>query len=165
MICCEFGNLGITVTLKCCARWYARHVYTFYNTTSGFDMMTSSNGNIFRVTGHLCGNSPHKGQWRGAFMLSLICVWINGRVNKREAGDLRCYRAHYDVSVMEISYSNLPRHTIWPFCQYKIIQAWYYRNFGISSTQWLLGILYHLWPPLSTWFDFNPSMDKLLHAW
>ena len=32
-------------------------------------MMTSSNGNIFRVTGHLCGeftgppvNSPHKGQ-------------------------------------------------------------------------------------------------------
>ena len=22
-------------------------------------------------------NSPHKGQWRGALMISLICVWIN----------------------------------------------------------------------------------------
>ena len=46
-------------------------------------------------------NSPHKGQWRGALMFSLICVWINGGVNNREAGDLRRYRTHYDVSVME----------------------------------------------------------------
>ena len=45
-------------------------------------------------------NSPHKGQWRGALMFSLICVWINGWVNDREAGDLRRYRAHYDVTVM-----------------------------------------------------------------
>ena len=45
-------------------------------------------------------NSPHKGQWRGALMFSLICVWINGWVNNREAGDLRRYRGHYDVTVM-----------------------------------------------------------------
>ena len=45
-------------------------------------------------------NSPHKGQWRGALMCSLICVWINDWVNNREAGDLRRYRAHYDVTVM-----------------------------------------------------------------
>ena len=45
-------------------------------------------------------NSPHKGQWRGALMISLICVWINGWVNNREAGDLRRYRAHFDVTVM-----------------------------------------------------------------
>ena len=32
-------------------------------------------------------NSPHKGQWRGALMLSLICAWMNGWVNTREAGD------------------------------------------------------------------------------
>ena len=31
--------------------------------------------------------SPHKGQWCRAFMFSLICVWINGWVNNREAGD------------------------------------------------------------------------------
>ena len=45
-------------------------------------------------------NSPHKGQWRGALMLSLICAWINDWVNNREAGDLERRRAHYDVTVM-----------------------------------------------------------------
>ena len=45
-------------------------------------------------------NSPHKGQWRGALMFSLICVWINDWVNNRGAVDLRRYRAHYDVTVM-----------------------------------------------------------------
>ena len=45
-------------------------------------------------------NSPHKDQWRGALMFSLICVWINGWVNNREAGDSRRYRVHYDVIVM-----------------------------------------------------------------
>ena len=49
--------------------------------------MTSSNGNIFRITDQLCGE------------FSLICVWINVWVNGREAGDLRRYRAHYDVRV------------------------------------------------------------------
>ena len=44
--------------------------------------------------------SPHKGQWRGALMFSLICVWTNGWVNNCEAGDLRRYRAHHDVTVM-----------------------------------------------------------------
>ena len=37
-------------------------------------------------------NSPHKGQWRGALMFSLIWVWINGWVNNRVAGDLRRHR-------------------------------------------------------------------------
>ena len=45
-------------------------------------------------------NSPHKGQWRGALMFSLICVWINNWVNNRETGDLRRCRAHYGVTVM-----------------------------------------------------------------
>ena len=47
-------------------------------------------------------NSPHKGQWRGALMFSLICAWINCWVNNREAGDLRRHRSHYDVIVMYI---------------------------------------------------------------
>ena len=34
-------------------------------------------------------NSPHKGQWRGALMFSLICSWINDWVNNREAGEFR----------------------------------------------------------------------------
>ena len=55
-------------------------------------------------------NYPHKGQWRGALMFSLICVWINSWVNNCEAGDLRRYRAHYDVTVMH--YQNHPRESI-----------------------------------------------------
>ena len=43
-------------------------------------------------------NSPHKGKRRRALMFSLICAWINGWVNKGEAGDLRRHRTHYDVS-------------------------------------------------------------------
>ena len=45
-------------------------------------------------------NSPHKGQWRGALMFTLICTRINGWVNNRVAGDLRRHRAHSDVNVM-----------------------------------------------------------------
>ena len=46
-------------------------------------------------------NSPHKGQWRGALMFSLICAWINRWVNNHEAGDLRRHRNHYDVIVID----------------------------------------------------------------
>ena len=43
--------------------------------------------------------SPHKGQWRGPLMFSLICAWINGRVNNPDAGDLRRHHALYEVTV------------------------------------------------------------------
>ena len=64
-------------------------------------------------------NSPHKGQWRGALMFSLICVWINGWVNNLEASDLIRYRAHYDVTVMRnwhtryLTYTLLSVHGIY----------------------------------------------------
>ena len=64
-------------------------------------MMTSSNESIFRVTSHRSSvNSPHKGQWGGAFIFSLICTWSNGWVNNREAGEMRRQLTHYDVIVM-----------------------------------------------------------------
>ena len=53
-------------------------------------------------------NSPHKGQWRGALMFSLICAWINGWVNNRESGDLRRHRSYYDVIVMDMFW--IPGH-------------------------------------------------------
>ena len=43
-------------------------------------------------------NSPHNGQWCRASVYSLICAWTNGWVNNQDAGDLRRYRVHYDVS-------------------------------------------------------------------
>ena len=52
-------------------------------------------------------NSPHKGQWCGALMYSLICVWMHDWVNNRETGDLRRYRAHYDVILMSKQFLTL----------------------------------------------------------
>ena len=70
-------------------------------------MMTSSNGNIFHITGLLSGELTGH-QWIPCTRASdvelwcvfFICTWINGWVNNREAGDLRCHCAHYDVIVM-----------------------------------------------------------------
>ena len=44
-------------------------------------------------------DSPHKGQWSGAVMFSLICTWTHGWANNREAGDLRRHCDHYDATV------------------------------------------------------------------
>ena len=45
-------------------------------------------------------NSPHKGQWCGALVFSLICAWTSNWANNGDAGDLRRYCTHYDVIVM-----------------------------------------------------------------
>ena len=77
-----------------------------FATNYKLSMMTSSNENIFRVTGPLCGEFTGPGDFptqrpvTRIFDVSLICVWINGWINNREAGDLRRYRAHSDVIVM-----------------------------------------------------------------
>ena len=57
-------------------------------------------------------NSPRKGQWRGALVISLICAWINGWVNNREAGDLRHHRIHYDVTGMQCLFSVIDTHRL-----------------------------------------------------
>ena len=100
--------------------------------------MTSSNGNIFRVTGPLWGNTPVTGEFpsqrpatRGALIFSFICVWINGWVNNREADDLRRHRAHYDVIVMHWDIHNAampsPRcqtESFDDFREYTLFQQW-----------------------------------------
>ena len=101
--------------------------------------MTSSNGNIFRVTGHLCE----------ALMFSLICVWINGWVNNREAGDLRHHRVYYDVTVMsKYNKAQLPRknnrsHDSWNVLQGKAKSTALHINvFCFSSLRCVRIILY-----------------------
>ena len=66
-------------------------------------------------------NSPHKGQWRGALMFSLICTRINGWVNNGEAGDLRRHHFHYDVTVMIPSPVQKPGPSPWfKSCAYHV---------------------------------------------
>ena len=70
-------------------------------------MMTSSNGNVFRVTAPLCRKftSDRRIPHAKASDAELLCFfwsvpWINSWVNNREAGDFRRHRTHYDVIVM-----------------------------------------------------------------
>ena len=61
-------------------------------------------------------------------MFSLICVWINGWVNNREAGDLRRRRGHYDVIVM---------YTLWSLCNWRdyfLIHIMYYGYMHPANT-------------------------------
>ena len=63
---------------------------------SSTSMMTSSNGNIFRVTGPLFTGEFHAQRAvTGSFdvFFDLQLSWTDNR----EAGDLRRHRAHYDV--------------------------------------------------------------------
>ena len=61
-------------------------------------MMTSSNGNIFRVTGPLCGEFAGPGEFLTQRPVTRsFDVFFDLRLNKRlskhrEAGDLRCHR-------------------------------------------------------------------------
>ena len=88
--------------------WYGPKWHWFRASTDAvFYMMTFSNGSIFCITSPLFGEfTGHrwipltKGQWRGPLMFCLICVWINGWVNNREADDLKHHRTHYDFPVM-----------------------------------------------------------------
>ena len=69
-------------------------------------MMTSSNGNIFRVTGPLCGEftshqwMPHTNAVTRSFGV-FSDLSLNQQLSKQwDAGDLRRHRPHYDVTLM-----------------------------------------------------------------
>ena len=98
--------------------------FNYNNPIQGiYIMMTSSNGNIFRVTGHFCGEFtgprwiPAQRPVMRSLMSSLICARINGWVNNRKAGDLRRNGAHYDVIVMKSGYINYMKVTVLTICR------------------------------------------------
>ena len=82
-------------------------------------------------------NSPYKGQWRRALMFSLICAWINGWVNNREAADLRHHRVHYDVTVMSTGRGINTKCSSCPICLEKDYGC---MVFSRSVDIWALGI-------------------------
>ena len=102
-------------------------------------------------------NSPHKGQWRGALMFSLICARINGWVNNREAGDLIRYRAHYNVIlIIWVKYKNWLAHNamhlklssvrwrIFYLVLNMLIQhIWYERCFDLTQV-WAIGEMHKI---------------------
>ena len=75
--------------------------------------------------------SPHKGQWRGTLKFSLICVWINGWVNNREAGDLRHYPTHDDVTVMLLDHLSIDM-----FLKIKVYFFVFQNKFNTTRLNW-----------------------------
>ena len=81
-------------------------------------MTASSNGNLSRVTGSLCGEFTGK-RWiprtkvSDAELLYFLwsTTWINGWINNREAGDSTRHRAHYVVLLMCVARGFLKPHT------------------------------------------------------
>ena len=77
-----------------------------YTKTQQNIMMTSSNENILRVTGPLCGELTVTGEFPAQRPVTrsfdvFFDLHPNNRLgNSRKAGDLRRHRAHYDVIVM-----------------------------------------------------------------
>ena len=75
--------------------------------------MTSSNGNRFRVTGPLWGESTGH-RWipltkaSGAELCCFLCAWTNGW----DIGDLRRHRAYYNVTVMKFAGSKLGQNPV-----------------------------------------------------
>ena len=104
-------------------------------------------------------NSPHKGQWRGALMFSLICVWRNGWVNNRGAGDLRRH-----VVIMTSLQSMGPRFR--PFLRdntqtyaHSVISIRHYRVLFIRKSAKILLILTTKPRELSKCFNFVVTDD------
>ena len=73
-------------------------------------------------------NYPHKGQWRGALMFSLIRTWTNDWITNRDDGDLRRNHTHYDVMVMSdywwLGASSGVRGRVASQCECKGAPAW-----------------------------------------
>ena len=78
-------------------------------------MITSSNGSIFRITGPLwrkppvIGGFPSQRRVTWSLIFSLVCASTNGWSNNRDAGELRRHRAHYEASVMVLTWHYLRR--------------------------------------------------------
>ena len=79
-------------------------------------------------------NSPHKGQWRGALMFSLICP--NKRLSKQWRG----------------WWFETPSCSLWRHCNAMPTTTW-------TQVNWEKAANLHEVPLLLTWFKFDPSME------
>ena len=57
-------------------------------------------------------DSPHKGQWRGALVFSLMGTWTKDWTNSLDVGDLRRQGAHCDVTLMYTAAAEYTRSLI-----------------------------------------------------
>ena len=92
-------------------------------------MMTSSNGNMFRVTDHLCGEFTGD-RWIPRTKASDAELWCflryNGWANNRKTGYLRRHRSHYDVTVMRNTVDGANENIRYYICHIYVIYIYIY---------------------------------------
>ena len=90
-----------TATLTSTTRWHGQVCCTYIQVKK--DQGKTHPRFEYMVT-FLCNRSYERWDTYTALILaltfSLICAWIKGCVNNREAGDLSYHRDHHDVTVM-----------------------------------------------------------------
>ena len=101
-------------------------------------MMTSSNENIFRVTGLCAGNSPVTGEFPSQRPVTRsFDVFLGWRLNKwfsnRDVVDLRRHGVHYDVIVMSKMAITDPGNGLLPYSRQGIAPT----NAGLYSLKLL----------------------------
>ena len=144
----RIDSLSYIYNLKLFAKWiqfvFVQNILSMDWNMPQLSMVTSSNWNISRLTGPLCGEFI--GDWwiprtkasdAELWYFFLSTRWINGWVNNREAGDLRCQRAHYHVIVMytkdyywwliSLIHISVSRHDFYLIMKYGI-QVWRVKN-------------------------------------
>ena len=100
--CCHWKEVYSNAKNGLCTAQYLLYYGTLYRENNGLRLFAvnrrAAHALLMRYWPFVRGihrspvNSPHKGQWHGALMFSLICTWMNDWINNREAGDLRCHR-------------------------------------------------------------------------
>ena len=111
-------------------------------------MKTSWNGNIFRVTGPLCGLFtdhrwiPRTKASDAEFGCFLSSAWLNGWVNNHETGDLRRHRPRF-----------------WRHCNV-MLNTWLMMGQKITSMAWLWKWYYIKWKHFSRYWPFVRGIHR-----
>ena len=197
--------LGERATVMCNANNDMDHMYTFVSTsTAGGSLKeiyddiiewkhSPRNWPFVRGIHRSSVNSPHKGQWRGTLMFSLICAWTNSWAYNGDAGDLRRHDVIVIYSHIIVAITVPGAH--WSFCtgsftgamtarvpsidgtwcdsKVHIERVWHnnatvWHHSGISVANWLLPIhpLFGLHLDfIVSGFNFRPIIQKFYSSY
>ena len=98
--------------------------------------------------------------WHSVLMFSLICAWENGWANNRDAGDLRCIRAHHDVTVRVILLDFSAHASVVCDIQWLLLYSFYFRYFPPLSS--LLAVTHRaIWSSTDIRFQQKSSLHLL----
>ena len=100
------ANFKISVQVQCNAVFYLHSLHVDFTNKLQNSLLRHQIETLSALLALCEGNPPvtgaphHKDQCRGPLEFSLMCAWINGLANNRDAGHLRRHSAHFDVTVM-----------------------------------------------------------------